>query len=173
MTDQIQHDPRTKLQIKEALYAYLYSPIEKSFKNRIDTIIVKNTLLSGYTHKSFMYKNVLYNCDTTALPRKMNRLNAILVPEMNDYLKDLKALNENELPYVVGYINQVLNSSNDLCDYLRLLPEAVHGPIQHLINTCPCKSQKLPQEVVDTLQKKNSNHIDMMRRRMVTNLLIQ
>ena len=173
MTEQLQHDPRTKMQIKEALYAFLYSPIEKSFKQRIDTLIVKNTLMSGYSHKSFMYKNVLYNCDTDALPRKMNRLHANLVQEMNDYLRDLKALNESEMPYVLGYINQVLNSSNDLCDYLRLLPEAVHGSIQHLIAFCPCKSQKLPEEVVSVLQDKNATSINMMKKRMVTNLLLQ
>lgn len=173
MTEQLQHDPRTKMQIKEALYAFLYSPIEKSFKQRIDTLIVKNTLMSGYSHKSFMYKNTLYNIDTAALPRKMNRLHINLQGPMNDYLRDLKALNESEMPYVLGYINQVLNSSNDLCDYLRLLPEAVHGSIQHLIAFCPCKSQKLPEEVVSVLQDKNATSINMMKKRMVTNLLLQ
>ena len=134
---------------------------------------MKNTLLCGYSHKSFMYKNTLYNIDTNALPRKMNRLHINLQGPMNDYLKDLKTLNETEVPYVLGYINQVLNSSNDLSDYLRLFPEAVHGPIQHLIAACPCKSKKLPEEVVSVLQDKNTTSINMMKKRMVTNLLIQ
>lgn len=173
MTEQPQHDPRTKQQIKDALYAFLYTPIEKQFEKRLSELIVKNTLLCEYSHKSFMYKNTLYNIDTNALPRKMNRLHINLQGPMNDYLKDLKALNETEVPYVIGYINQVLNSSNDLCDYLRLLPEAVHGPIQHLIATCPCKSHKLSEEAVSVLQDKNATSINMMKKRMVTNLLIQ
>ena len=173
MAEQPQHDPRIKQQIKDALYAFLYTPIEKEFKKRLSELIVENTLLCGYSHKSFMYKNTLYNIDTNALPRKMNRLHVNLQGPMYDYIKDLKTLGETEVPYVIGYINQVLNSSNDVCDYLRLLPEAVHGPIQHLIATCPCKSQKLSEEVVSVLQDKNANSINMMKKRMVTNLLIQ
>ena len=173
MDNQLQHDPRTKQQIKEAIYANLYSPIEKQFKQRLDTLIIKNTVISGYSHKSFMYKNVLYNCDEHPLPRKMNRLAVQLHGDMNEYLAELKHLNEKELPYVLGYINQVLNSSNDLCDYLRLLPEAVHSPLRHLIATCPCKSAKLPSETVAVLQEKNKKSIALMRKRMVTNLLIQ
>lgn len=172
MDDQLQHDPRTKQQIKDALYGFLYAPVEKHLKKQIDALIIKNAVLCGHSHKSFMYKNTLYNCDTNPLPRKMNRLDSRLYAEMGEYLAEVKQLNEKELPYVIGYINQVLNASNDLCDYLRLLPDAVHRPVQALIDTCPCKAKKMPPEAVSLLQEKNSASIDMMRRRMVTNLLI-
>lgn len=169
---QLQHDPRTKQQIKDVLYDFLYTPIQKQFKERVDSIIVKNAVLGACTHASFMYKNVLYSCDQNALPRKMNRLLIQLQPAMNDYLKDVKLLNEKELPYVLGYINQVLNSSNDLHDYLRLLPAAVHHPVQLMIDSCPCKAKKLSDETVTMLQVKNQASINMMKARMVTNLLI-
>lgn len=168
----LQHDPRTKQQIKDALYAHLYAPIEKQFKQRLDQLIIKNAVLEGYSHKSFMYKNVLYTCDTQPLPRKMNRLCLALQPAMNEYLKDTKQLNEKELPYVLGFINQVLNSSNDLHDYLRLLPQSVHHPVKHLIDTCPCRGKKLSEETVELLTSKNQAYINMMKTRMVTNLLI-
>lgn len=172
MSETLQHDPRTKQQIKDALYEYLYAPIQKRFKDRLDQLIVKNAVLCGYSHKSFMYRNILYNCDTSPLPKKMNRLAPALQPDMNEYLRDLKELNEKELPYVLGYINQVLNSSNDLCDYLRLLPASVHSPVEALIATCPCRGKKLPEEAVQLLQKKNQAPIDLMKQRMVTNLII-
>ena len=113
----------------------------------------------------------MYNCDTNPLPRKMNRLDSRLYAEMSEYLAEVKQLNK-ELPYVIGYINQVLNASNDLCDYLQLLPDAVHRPVQSLIDTRHCKAKKMSPEAVSLLQEKNSASIDMMRRRMVTNLLI-
>jgi hypothetical protein len=172
MTEQLQHDPRTKQQIKNALYLYLYTPVEAEFKRRLDALIVRNAVASGHSHRSFMYKNVLYNCDPLPLPRKMNRLALHLQPEMNEYLKEVKQLNEKEVPYVLGYITQVLNSSNDLCDYYRLLPESVHNPIRQLLDTCPCKSRKLPDEAVAMLQDKNKLSIELMKTRMVTNLLI-
>ena len=172
MTEQLQHDPRTKQQIKQVLYELLYTPIQKQFEKRLEQITVKNAVLGGYDHKSFMYKSVLYNCDNNELPRKMNRLVTQLQPAMNEYLKELKQLNEKEMPYVLGYINQVLNSSNELHDYLRLLPPSVHHAIQGLINTCTCRGKKLPDETVALLQEKNLGSVQLMKNRMVTNLLI-
>lgn len=170
--EQPQHDPRTKQMIKDVLYELLYTPIQKQFKQRLDQLIVKNAVLGGYSHKSFMYKNVLYTCDTNAVPRKMNRLVIQLQPAMNEYLKELKQLNEEELPHVLGYITQVLNSSNEFHDYLRLLPPSVHPSIQSLINTCSCRGKKLPDETVTMLQTKNQGSVQLLKNRMVTNLLI-
>jgi hypothetical protein len=172
MTEPLQHDPRTKQQIKDALYDTLYTPIQKQFKKRLEQLVVKNAVLGGYSHKSFVYKSELYNCDTEPLPRKMNRLVLQLQPAMNEYLKELKQLNEKELPYVLGFINQVLNSSNELHDYLRLLPPAVHQPIRGLIDTCPCRGKKLTDETVAMLHEKNLGSVQLMKNRMVTNLLI-
>lgn len=172
MTESLQHDPRTKKQIKDTLDGFLYDPVRRQFKQRLDQIIVRNAVTGGYAHKSFMYKNVLYNCDSDPLPRKMNRLVPALQLDMNDYLKDIKHLNEKEVPYVIGYINQVLNASNNLNDYLRLLPEAVHMPLTDLIATCPCQARQLHSDAVAMLQEKNQSSINLMKNRMVTNLII-
>lgn len=168
----LQHDPRTKQQIKDALYEFLYAPVQKQFKSRLDVLAVRNTLLGSYSHKSFIYKGIVYNCDLAVLPRKMNRLVPQLVPLMDDYLKDLKALNDQELPFVLGFINQVLNSSEGLSDYLRLFPEAVHHPLAKIIDSCPCKKVYLTEEKILQLRNKNHTSIQMMKSRMVTNLLI-
>lgn len=168
----LQHDPRTKQQIKDTLYELLYLPIQKRFQDMLNQIIVKNVVAGKYTHRSFIYRNELYNIDTQPLPRKMNRLLPQFQPEMDSYLREIKQLNEAELPYVLGFINQVLNSSNELHDYLRLLPESVHQPIEHLINTCPCRNKKLSDEGVQALLEKNHDAIGLMRKRMVINLVI-
>jgi len=172
MNEPLQHDPRTKQQIKDVLYSYLYKPIEDHFLKRLHSLIAKNVVLTGCSHASFMYKNELYTCDTTPLPRKMNRLATQLHPEMGEYLKDLAQLNDREMPFVVGFINQVLNSSNELHDYLRLLPSSVHYPVQDLINSCPCRAKKLSDESVAVLQHKNQGPIQMIKQRMVNNLLL-
>ena len=172
MEEQLQHDPRTKSQIKDLLYAFLYTPVQNHFKSRIDTLIARNTMILGASHKSFTYKSAFYECDTARPPRKMNRLVPQLIPDMEDYLADLKQLNEHELPYVLGFINQVLNSSNDLHDYLRLLPQSVHQPIEKLIATYPCRAKQLTDEDVDNIQTKNHQSIALMKERMVANLLI-
>lgn len=170
--EQLQYDPRTKQQLKDALYDFLYTPVQNQFKLRLDTIIIRNTLLAGNGHKSFHYKGVHYSCDNEPNPRAWYRLLPQLRPQMDEYLRDLKELHEREMPFVVGYINKVLNASNEFGDYLQLLPESTHHPIEKLIATCHCHGQKLSPEQVQELRQQHQNCIDMMKARMVTNLLI-
>lgn len=168
----LQHDPRTKQQIKDMLYAFLYEPVQRQFKSRLNALITRNTAIAGASHQSFTYKGNLYSNDAASPPRRLTRLVPQLVPEMDAYLAELKQLNDKEVPYVVGFINQVLNASNDLHDYLRVLPQSLHPPIQKLIESCPCRTKKLSDEQVQELQSKNQRYIDLAKQRMVTNLLI-
>lgn len=169
--DTLIHDPRTKKQIKEALYTYLYGTVLKAFKTRLDTIIIKNALLSGSSHQSFIYKGVFYTCDVFPMPRKSNRLITQMVPLMEVYLSDIKQLNGHEIPYVLGYINQVLNSSNELHDYLKALPDAVHSPISDLISTCSCRGTSLSLTALTQLKTTNVEAINLLKQRLVYNLI--
>jgi hypothetical protein len=171
-TERIKHDPRTKQQIKDALYERLYSPIEHRFQQRLREIIVSNTLASRSGHMSFSYKGVYYNVDKNPPPRIANRLHPSMQAEMDTYLKELNELNQKEIPYVVGYINRVLNSSNHLCDYYRLLPDSLHPPLAKLIGTCPCQGNGLTEEQVAAIQKANNESLELLKQRMVINLLI-
>jgi len=170
--EQLQHDPLTKSLIKEALFSFLYDPVKRQFKTRIDTLIARNSLLGGFSHNHFVYKAKLYNGETTVPPLKKNRLVPALRDQMEEYLADQKQLNDHEIPYVVSFINQVLNSSNDFHDWLRLFPDSVHLPITQLQATCPCRTIHLPQDKVDQLRAKNQDSINLMKQRLVTNLLI-
>ena len=172
MEDHLQHDPRTKQAIKDMLYNFLYAPVQRKFKKDLNQIINRNTDVSGYSHRSFTYKGNFYCNDTNTPPRKMNRLHPKMYPEMDKYLGDLKKLNETELPYVIGFITTVLNTSNDLQDYLRIFPDSIHRPIEKLIATCPCRANKLTAFDVECIQKKHATSISLLKERMVINLLI-
>ena len=172
MSEHLQHDPRTKQQIKDLLYDSLYSPVQQQFKSRIQAIVTKNCSLVSSSHESFVYKGEFYSNETTKPPLKMNRLSAILRPVMDEYLKDLKDLNDRELPYVLGFINQVLNASDSLEDYIRVLPESMHHPLKKLIDTCPCRKKALTEEKIKVLHDRNSESIAMIKQRMVRNLII-
>lgn len=171
-TESMQYDPRTKQRIKDALYEHLYGPVKCHFEKRLDTIIMRNTISCRLTHKSFTYKGEIYNIDNSAPPKRLNRLSPELQPLMDEYLRDLRELDRNEIPQIIGFINQVLNSSNDLHDYLRILPDSVHGPIQELINNCPCRASTLEESKVQEMIANNQKTINMMKSRMVTNLII-
>ena len=114
---------------------------------------------------------MVYQTGKQALPRKMNRVSKLLQPVMDDYVNDLKQLNSYEIPYVLGFISQVLNSSNDLQDYLLVLPSSLHPPIEALIKTCPCRTKKLTQDQIHDLQIRNQVPISLMKQRQMMNLI--
>ena len=169
--DNLTHDPRSRKIIKDALYTFLYGPILTVYKTRIDNIILKNTKLGGFTHRSFVYKGELFTCDQYAPPRKGNPLVHEMKPEMEAYLKETKEINETELPYVLGFIDSVLLSSQSLEDYLKVFPSAVHEPIRQLINSCPCRECSLTDASITTLSDKYKETIQMMETRVALNLI--
>lgn len=167
----LQLDPRTKQQIKETLYEYLYSPLLKSLKNELDTLIIKNALITHSTHQSFTYRGETYSCDVYRNPSRAVPLAKQLFVEMDQYLQQVTDINSKEIPYVLGFINQVLNSSNELHDYLRVFPDAVHSPIARLIATCPCRAKSLDEAEAEKLRQSNINAIALIKQRLVRNLL--
>lgn len=170
--DRIAHDPKTKQQIKDSIYGFLYAPVIREFKARIDTLIERNTILGGYSHRHFLYKGTVYSAENTTPPLKKNRLMPQLKDEMDKYLKDQEILNGHELPFVLGFLNQVLNASNDLGDYKRLLPESVHVPLDTLMATCPCQNASLSDEKVEAMKARNAEPLKLIRQRQALNLLI-
>lgn len=169
----LQYDARTKQAIKTLLYDFLYKPVHKKYGQTLKDIVLQNCKLFNNYMPSFIFRGEIYTSDPSVRPLpRMNRLHPTLEPAMLNYLRDVKELNEHEVPYVLGFITQVLNASNDLPDYLRLLPESVHAPIQALIDNCNCRTKALTQEQVDVLKSKNAASIHLMAQRQVMNLLI-
>lgn len=174
MTDRIEHDPRTKQQIKDRLYHFLYDPVQRKFDLRLKHLIVANAKALSSSQDGFMYRNHWYTLSPDQpQPRPSDRLVPALRPEMDAFLRDRHQLNSYEIPYVLNYINQVLNSSDDMQDYLRAFPEPLHRPLNEMIESCPCRSTKLPPETIEELQERNHIPIELIKQRLVTNLLLQ
>jgi len=171
MLKPLKYEPLTKTQIMEMLDDFLYERITTDFTRRLNELIDKNSLLIASSHKSFSYKGKRYSNDTNRFPVKANSLVEQLHPSMNEYLEELKAVVHEKL-YTVGYVKQVLNSSNNPNDYLRLLPSFMHRPIQDLINTCPCRNHSLSADKVKEINDKNIEPLSLIKQRMVKNLLV-
>ena len=172
MPDELVYDPRAKEMIKTRLYSFLYGPVREKLQQRLKQIITKNSMIHHNDQPFVQYKGQVFAYDHSAMmPRKINRLDKQLRPLMDDYLKDKDQLDREELPYVLNYINQVLNASNSLQDYLRLLPDSVHKPLQELLEQCGCRYAKLAPEQVQELQQKNQAAIQLMKQRMILNLI--
>lgn len=171
--DEVLHDPRTKQQLKDAIYNHLYEPVKRSYNHKLQQIIRDNSRILRSPHESFTYRGQIYAIDAKAtMPRKMNRLVPSLQPQMEAYLAEVKRLNDNEVPFVMGFVNQVLNASNTFEDYLRLLPESIHGSIRAMQASCPCRTVELTEEDIQAIREKNQHSIDLMKQRQVLNLLL-
>jgi hypothetical protein len=173
MTEELKYDPKSKRIIKEAMFAFLYQPLEVSTHKRLKTLIIKNSLLYGNNQHCLSYRGKEYAIDADSKrPRAMNRLKAELRPLMDEYLEDLVEINTVERPYVLGFINQTLNASSSLQDYLKIFPESMHKPLKHFIDTCGSRVGKLEPETIADIRHKNLIPIELMKKRMVLNLLI-
>lgn len=107
-----------KQQIKDLLYSALYGPVQHHFKKRLNDIARVNSLLAGDPNQAFTYKEQLYNYNTDQSSLvQPNDLATLLHPLMGKYLRDLAEINQNELPYVLGYIDRLSNSFNGLQDH--------------------------------------------------------
>lgn len=172
MTDQLRYDPTSKMRIKETLYQFLYTDVEAAFQKRLDTLIQHNSLMVGNTQEYVSFQGETYHTSraTRPEPRLVNRCHKDMAPLMRDYVRDLEKLNQHELPYVMGYINKVLNSSESLMDYFELLPEAVHAPLKKL--SCPCTEHRLKPHQITEIQKTHQSALAKLKMRLVENLLL-
>ena len=172
MDERLQHDPRSKTMIKDMLFDFLYAPTIKQFRARLEGIITKNCQLTNNSTRAFHYKGEHYISHDAVLPVTRLRLDPSLAIYMDQYVIEQNQLNNYELPYVVGFLTAVLNSSNELQDYLKVFPDAVHRPLSALIAQCPCKTSKLSADMIIDLQIRNQVSINLMKQRLMTNLLI-
>lgn len=168
---ELHHDPHTKTQIKQVLYEHLYDPVQREYKQRMDKLIRKNCQIIGSAYESFNFRGETYAVDNSPLPRKANKLHPTLQDAFLHLLGEIKTLNEYELPQVLGFINRVLNSSNNLQDYLRLFPAAIHTPLLKVINPCPCRIDQLEAERVAKFQLDQALPISLLKQRLVLNLI--
>lgn len=166
----LQNDPRTKQMIKDMLYSHIYGPVEYRLHEKLKLIMAKNRLLNHHDMDYFSYKAKVYSLDGTLI-RSAPKLDPSLHGEMQEYLKELNELNRVEIPYVLNFINQALNASNDLRDYLKILPECLHKPIQELIDAHECYTERLTAEEVEAFKERNTQSILMVKKRLMLNLL--
>lgn len=164
-------NPLSKQQIKDRLYHFLYDPLMQRMQERLSRLIQQNSLVQQTDYLGFSYKGQAYVIDSRQQPIRLPRLVSGLRPQMDAYLEEVSRINCTEIPFVLGFITQVLNSSNDLQDYLKVLPECLHPPIQEMIDSCNCRTEHLEPPQVNELQRRNQMPIELIKQRLLLNLL--
>lgn len=168
-------DPTLKYDIKEALYEMLYRPVLNTFQARLDALVLTNCQLQRNDRQEFAYKGEHY-VHSTYRPgyaaRQIPRLHLTLVPLMEQYLQELNQINQKEVPLVMGYLNQILNSSNNLHDWLQLFPDVLHPPLQQAVQRCGCRTSALQPEDINSIRIRTAEGTQLVKQRMMLNLLL-
>lgn len=166
-------DPRVKHLIKVALEDFMYLAVNRSFKERLLAILQRNTVDCVYPHQSFSYKGVYYSFELVAPRFKTQKLLPEFHPAMDELLTEQKRIEYTEKPYIFGFFNKVLNASNSINDYYRLLPECVHDPIRTVVQVTDLISYhtELSDEQVEQFQLEHQSWILQLKSRMVLDLI--
>jgi len=173
-----EHPMHMKNNIKLDMTEIIYSHIQKQFKDRLQSIYKANVVITKRNYPAFTYKGTYYTIYGTGLsPAKTRgfKLDESLHPIMDEWLIDTDKVTEEEMPYVQGYISQVLNSSKYLPDYLLFLPEVLHEPVIRRMEIYAKKDigkeTKLQPWVIAKILEDNKDTIALMKQRMVLNLI--
>jgi hypothetical protein len=165
------NDPHAKQALKDDLLRYLYDPVWKQWQKTIEHTLIRNCRLMGYQHRSFLFSGHWYCADSNPAPRVQNRLSPELVIAFRNALDEVNAIERTERPYVEGCIVAALNLSNSYPDYLKLLPDALAPRI--MTNTWSFHSiVTLTPEQIDTFKLAHANSLNLLRQRLVRNLLV-
>lgn len=165
------YDPRIKAEIKERIKLFLYREPEARLRDELEQLIVVNDQLSNKGHYMFTYKGVRYKWyDHMPLMWGALPLHTSLHARMDQYLKETKELVE-ESSLTLGYIQNILNRSDDPDDYLRLIPSALHLPIQDLLDLSSGIKKTLSLTDAEKLVKTHERSVDLIKQRLMLNLL--
>ena len=161
---------QTKVELRELLHFYLYERVEEHRKEQLESLIKANCTLSNSSFPAFRFRGATYQVNAfvgyQAYPRQ---LHPGLIPVVEKFVAEQEQLLEYEQPMVRGYITAVLNSSNSLKDYLRLLPASVHLALADI--TMPDLPATLSESDIDSMNVRYAQHISLLKQRLLLNLL--
>jgi len=168
-----QREPRLRSVLQSLLLDGIYAPIKAVFAKRLSQITDNNVAISQTFDISFMYKGIYY---TQYPDLRQPRIKPRLVPElyerMDEYLADLQEITGYEKAIVSGYLSAAVTAAKYPEDLLVLLPESIQYPLQEYLEGYPDNASKISPEAVSELQTRHSKAIELMKQRLVLNLLI-
>lgn len=160
--------PKLKHDIKIALMAGLFTKETQRLQAQLEDICARQRRLTP-SAMCFSYKGLV-----TQLYSNGGILNRVILapalrPSMDAWIKENKLLQEHEIAVVSGFITRLLNKVHNPIDCLRILPESLHPLIKGMV--FDLKAVSFTEEQVQEFIQTNQTYIDMIKQRMVMNLI--
>lgn len=161
-----------KLKVREALLAFIYSPVLERHKRHLKELIDENDALAGVQYFGFMYRNKFHTQSRYARPpQNIPRLYESLHARMDEILDEEQSIEREERPLIVGYIQKWLNSSDDAEVLFKRLPTALRAPFQEVLAK---EGLVLPDVDMDDAAHEmgiGERSLDALKIRLMTNII--
>jgi len=166
--------PKLITAIVDKILAELYRASDNYRLTELTTIIGKNMMLTKTNDKWFGFRGEYYSI-TTKLPQgRPVLLDRSLRERMKDYLSYCDKI-DSEKQLIKSYIIQVSQKIRYKEMVLDFLPDNTHYLLKGLIQFFPSldsqNAKPLDAEEIAAFKESNDKYLDMMRSRMVVNLI--
>lgn len=160
---------RYKQEVRNHLLTYIYEKAEEEKAVQMDSLVMANTLLHKDAPMAFLYKGEVYR--HSQIRRTFARaplLDKNLHERMDAWLKEQDNLLDEKV-FISGFLTTVLNASNHMEDYLKILPECLHPALREYPTTSALPA--VGDDVIQRILTRNQNAIQRIKRRLTLNLI--
>lgn len=175
----IHKTPARKIALRDELYDIVYERTHQHFEETLTAIRDKNRLTLGYSWDGFTHRGVYYGTPIhpgwTAVTKyqvRNQKLDASLVPAMDQLLAERQEVEQVEGVMVRTILGTVLNASQCVGDYKRLLPSLLHPKLTEVEGECACYFPPLPQSTIYAIKARHGKYIGLIQRRQLIYLLV-
>ena len=166
--------PKAKTNLQTAMMSFIFDPFMKYWNRRVDKIIEKHVLLCSSTQYGFSYKGEDFTGSGKQLLRPpVQRLHKSLTVDMDALLRERETVSLYEEPLVKSVLCALMNLSNNPWDYFQILPKELHPAWEHFKAKMPTGYEsEVTESIISAFQTKHEAAFDVVRIRMVTNLIL-
>lgn len=164
-------DPKARLTLLEILEEHVYKRVRITLQNELGHIIRDNSFKHQNAHNVIGFKGHFYRYGPVIRSKEAPNL---CHPDMRDRMKvylERQAKLEREVATVRGFFQNLLIRSDRLADYLRILPDSLHGLVNKMAPYFYRDEGTFTDEEVLAFTEDNQTYIDLLITRMTYNLL--
>lgn len=166
--------PRAKTNLQTTMMSFIFDPFMKYWNRKVDKIIEKHVLLCSSTQYGFSYKGEDFTgSNKRLLHPPIQRLDRSLYSDMDALLREREVIILYEQPLVNSVLCALMNLSNNPWDYFQILPKELHPAWEHFKTNMPTSYEsEVTDSIISAFQTKHEAAFDVVRIRMVTNLIL-
>lgn len=149
----------------------LYGKLDIERHVGLQSLITRNCVAIGGVDLCFKHRGHIYRYDANEVPSTMPELHPMLVAEVDAHLAKFHDIMEIEKPIVRGYLNAVLNASDNPIFYYEAVPVKLHEYLDRFHAAfCFVKEPPSPEKM-EAFFKKHASPRNLMKQRLLIDYL--